>query len=230
MIAIILLLPVIFMTGCSSSESKDNAQEYNDSAPDNKNADNTLGESTTESVVKNRVVAIVNDEEVESEEVSEIQRILLQQGQEISEEEALEQVINQKILEQKVQQEDIVITNEESESVIKEQLAMQGATLDDYKQQVESQGTSYEAELENLKNQIAIQNYLEAQLEDKSFDVSEEEAQEFYEMHKAQSVEEVPPYEELQRQISASLEQQKRQEAIGALIQELKTDANVEYK
>jgi multidrug efflux pump subunit AcrA (membrane-fusion protein) len=225
-IGIFLVLSVILLAGCSTSEQEDNTQDYNnDFVPDNNDIDNIPTEPIT-----GNVVATVNDEEITSEDVAAVQQLLLQQGQQISEDDALEQVINQKVLEQKVQQENIVVTNEEAESVIKQQLAMQGATLDDYKQQIESMGVSYEAELESIKNQIAVQNYLEGQLEGQSFDVTEEEAQNFYEMYKAQSPEEVPSYEELQSQIIATLEQQKQQEAINILIQGLRTTANVEYK
>ncbi|MFW5704956.1 MAG: hypothetical protein ACOCXG_03860 [Nanoarchaeota archaeon] len=225
-IGIFLVLSVILLAGCSTSEQEDNTQDYNnDFVPDNNSVDNI----PTEPITSN-VVAIVNNEEIKSEDVSAIQQSLLQQGQQISEDDALEQAINQKVLEQKVQQENIVVTNEEAESVIEQQLAMQGATLDDYKQQVESTGVSYDAELENIKNQIAIQNFLESQLEGQTFDVTEEEAQEFYEMYKQQSPEEVPSYEELQPQIIATLEQEKQQEATSIIVQELRTTANVEYK
>lgn len=224
MMAIFLVLSVILMVGCSTSEQEDNVQN-NDFVPDNNGVENI----PTEPITSN-VVATVNNEEIKSEDVSAIQQTLLQQGQQISEDDALEQAINQKVLEQKVQQENIVVTNEEAESVIEQQLAMQGATLDDYKQQIESAGVSYEAELESIKIQIATQNYLESQLEGQSFDVTEEEAQEFYEMYKSQSAEEVPSYAELQQQIIATLEQQKQQEAINIIIQELRTTANVEYK
>jgi hypothetical protein len=225
-IGIFLVLSVILIAGCSTSEQEDNTQDYNnDFVPDNNGVDNIPTESTT-----SNVVATVNNEEIKSEDVAAVQQSLLQQGQQISEDDALEQVINQKVLEQKVQQENIVVTTDEAESVIEQQLAMQGATLDDYKQQVESMGVSYEAELENIKNQIATQQFLESQLEGQTFDVTEEEAQEFYEMYKAQSPEEVPSYEELQPQIITTLEQQKQQEAISIIIQGLRATANVEYK
>ncbi|MFP4523373.1 MAG: SurA N-terminal domain-containing protein [Candidatus Woesearchaeota archaeon] len=222
-LAIFLVISVILITGCSVAEQEENAQDYNDFAPDND--DNIPTEPIT-----GKVVATVNDEEIKSEDVAAIQQALSQQGQEISEEDALEQVINQKVLEQKVQEENIVVTDEEAESMIEQQLAMQNTTLDDYQQQVESQGVSYEAELENIKNQIATQQFLESQLEGKSFDVTEEEVQEFYETYKAQAPEEVPSFEELQPQIIATLEQQKQQEATSLIIQELRTSANVEYK
>jgi len=224
-IGIFLVLSVILLAGCSTSEQEDNTDDYNDFVPDNSDVENIPTEPITGSVV-----AIVNDEEIKSEDVAAVQQALLQQGQQISEDDALEQAINQKVLEQKIKQENIVVTTEEAESVIEQQLAMQGATLDDYKQQVESMGSSYEVELENIKNQIATQQFLESQLEGQTFDVTEEEAQEFYEMHKAQSPEEVPPYEELQAQIIATLEQQKQQEVTSSIIQELRTTANIEYK
>jgi multidrug efflux pump subunit AcrA (membrane-fusion protein) len=225
MMAIFVVLSVILLAGCSTPEQEDNTQDYNDFVPDNNGVDNIPTEPIT-----GNVVATVNNEEITSEDVAAVQQSLLQQGQQISEDDALEYVINQKVLEQKVQQENIVVTTEEAESALEQQLAMQGSTLDDYKQQVESMGVSYEAELENIKNQIATQQFLESQLEGKSFDVTEEEAQEFYEMYKAQSPEEVLSYEELQPQIIATLEQQKQQEATSIIIQGLRTAAIVEYK
>jgi multidrug efflux pump subunit AcrA (membrane-fusion protein) len=224
-IGIFLVLSVILLAGCSTPEQEDNTQDYNDFVPDNNSVDNIPTEPIT-----GNVVATVNNEDITSEDVAAVQQSLLQQGQQISEDDVLEYVINQKVLEQKVQQENIVVTNEEAESVIEQQLAMQGVTLDDYKQQIESMGVSYESELENIKNQIATQQFLESQLEGQIFNVTEEEAQEFYEMYKAQSPEEVPSYEELQPQIITTLEQQKQQEAISIIIQGLRTAANVEYK
>jgi hypothetical protein len=108
---------------------------------------------------------------------------------------------------------------------------MQGATLDDYKEQMESQGISYEKELENIKKQIASQNFLENQLEGQSFNVTQEEAQNFYEMYKAQSTdEEIPSFEELEQQIIATLKQEKEQKAIANIIEELRKTIDIEYK
>ncbi|MGM5479949.1 MAG: SurA N-terminal domain-containing protein [Nanobdellota archaeon] len=209
MMTIVLVLSVILMVGCSTSELEDDAP-----------AESMTGD----------VVAVVNGEEIVSEEVSTIQESFLQQGQQVSEEEVLEQVINQKVLEQKVQQENIVVATEEAESVIEQQLVLQNMTLDAYKQQIESQGASYEEELENIKDQMATQSYLETQLEGQSFNVTEDETREFYETYKTQSPDGVPSYEELKPQIVAQLEQQKQQEATSVLIQELRSTADVEYK
>lgn len=185
---------------------------------------NTINEKPSENAV-----ASVNGEEITSDEVNVIQQSLLQQGQEISEEEALEQAINQEILSQEVQQKEITVTNEETESMIESQLAMQNMTLEDYKQQIEMRGASYDDEIENTKEQIATQNYLENELKDQEYNVTEEEAKEFYETYKQQSSEDVPEYSEIEQQIIISLKQQKQQEAINSLIQELKSNADIEY-
>jgi hypothetical protein len=189
---------------------------------------NELGSNSIQGITGN-VVATVNGEEITSEEVVAVQQSFLQQGQQVSEEDAIEQMINQKVLYQKVQDEGISVTTEEVESVIEQQLAMQGATLEDFKQQIETQGASYQDQIQNIKNQIATQKYLENALEGQEFEVTEEEANEFYEMYKQQSSEEIPSYEELQPQIIATLEQQKQQEVVNSLVQKLKADADIKY-
>ncbi|MFW6233077.1 MAG: SurA N-terminal domain-containing protein [Nanoarchaeota archaeon] len=180
--------------------------------------------------ITGNVVAKVNGEEITSEEVNAIQQNFMQQGQEISEEDALEQIISQKLISQEMEKGDYSVSTEEAESMIEQQVAMQNMTLDDYKQQIESQGGSYEEQLDSIKEQLAMQKYLETQIKEEDLEVSEEEAKEFYEMNKQQSSEEeIPPYEELESQIIATLQQQKQQQATNVLIQELKEKSEIEY-
>jgi parvulin-like peptidyl-prolyl isomerase len=174
------------------------------------------------------VIATVNGEEITTSEVSAIQQSFIQQGQQISEEDALEQVINQKLISQEVEAGDYYVSTEEAESTIEQQLSMQGASLEDYKQQISQQGIVYEEQLDSIKEELAVQKYLETQLEGENFEVSKQEAKEFYEMYKQQSgINET--YEELEPQIMATLQQQKQQETIGYLIQELRADAEIKY-
>ncbi|MFW5847188.1 MAG: SurA N-terminal domain-containing protein [Nanoarchaeota archaeon] len=175
------------------------------------------------------VIATVNEEEITASEVSAIQESFLQQGEQISEEDALEQIINKKLILQEINKGNYAVSSEEAESAIEQQLSMQGASLDDYKQQLSQQGISYEEQLESIKEELKIQKYLENQFKDENFEVSEEEAQDFYELSKSQSTEEIPSYEELESQIISILEQQKQQKAIETLVQELKANAEIEY-
>ena len=83
--------------------------------------------------------------------------------------------------------------------------------------------------MQYFKEGLAIQNYLDNALKGEDFNVTEEEAQNFYEIYNQQSEEEIPPYEELESQIINLLQQQKRQEAIDSIVQELREDAIIEY-
>lgn len=196
--------------------------------------DEQPGETEIESSVRSSqdteedVVAKVNGEELTTKEVKQIQDSFSQQGQQIPEEDALDQAVSQKVLSQEAE-EKYSVTDEEANTLVESQLAQQDVSLDEYKGQMEAQGVSYEEELENIKGQIAIQNYLENELEEETLDVSDEESKEFYETYKEQSPEDTPSYEEIEPQIVATLQQQKQQEAIGSLVEELKAEANIKY-
>lgn len=176
------------------------------------------------------VIARVNGEEVYSNEVAELQEVFNQQGQEVSENEVLEQIINQKLISQEVEEKGYAVSNEEAEAVLEEQLAAQGSTLEEFKQQIEEQGVTYQEQLEYIKEQLATQNYLADVIDQESLEVSEGESKEFYEMYQDQeSSEETATFEELEPQIIATLQQQKEQQEIMALIQKLKETAEIEY-
>ena len=142
------MLSIVLMTGCSMTEQQpgnnDTIADVNKTVPD-----------TTSSVL-----ATVNGEDITSEDVTETKQSLSQKGQQISEEQALEQTINQRLLSQKVKEENVTVSTEEAESTIRAQLAQQNMTLENYKSQLEMQGISYKEELESLKNRMATQKYL----------------------------------------------------------------------
>ncbi len=180
--------------------------------------------------VTGNVVAVVNDEEITQDEVAAVQTDLSQQDQQITEQEALGQVINTGMLEQQASQLDYTVSAEEGEEFIVEQLSQQGVTLDQYRQQLASQAISYETQLEIITSQLEIQNYLDDVLDNRSFNVTEEEARQFYELYANQSAQEVEPYEEVEEQIVSTLKDRLRQEAIASHIEELRQDASIEYK
>ncbi len=180
------------------------------------------------------VVATVNGEDVFSSEVLAVQNMYAQQGMELTEEQALEQLVSEMVLSQKASEEGFDSNIDDAEAMMSAQLAQMGMTLEDYKQELEAQGISYEDELNQLIKQISIQNYLNSIFEDEVFDVSEEEIAEYYEMYveyysTQEPDEEIPTLEELEPQIIFEIEQQKQQEAMEDFIRELVNEANVEY-
>lgn len=176
------------------------------------------------------VVAKVNGEEINSEEIVAAQEVIGQQGQEVSEERALEQVINQKLVSQKVESEGYSVSTEEAEATIEQQLSAQGMTLEDYKQQVEEQGVSYQDQLNKISEELAVQNYISGNIDQESIEVTDEETEQFYQEYQNQDTEqEIPSYEEIKPQIIAMLEQQKQQELVSSFLKELRQEAEIEY-
>ncbi|MFP4424226.1 MAG: hypothetical protein ACLFP2_03250 [Candidatus Woesearchaeota archaeon] len=170
-------------------------------------------------------VATVNGNKIYPEDVAELQQMFMQQGQQISEEEAIDQLIDQMILQEKAQ--DYVPTTEETEQAIEGQLQQQGMTLEDYKQQMQTQGASYEEQLEQFKQDLAVQEYLQAELEGYEFNISDDEKEAYYEQYKATQNGSAPPYEELEGQITTVIEQEKQQEAQQEIIEQLREEADI---
>ena len=237
----VLVLAIAFMAGCNTEQTSQDVlpaqnqettpgqQEGVETSPTDK--DNTQDETSQEKITSTTgVLATVNGEEITSNQVMAIQQGSMQQGQQVSEEDAVEQAIEEKLLKQEAKEEGYSFTNEEAEAEIEKQLTQQNATLEDYKNQLETQGVSYDKQLESLKENLAVQKYLQAKFEGKDFNVTEAEKKEFYGMYKQQSSEEVPPYEQVEPQIAAAVQQQKQQEAIDELVKELREDAEIEYK
>ena len=215
----ILVLFFISVAGCNSTDQQ--TQRNND--------EQYMEDAMTPGITA-KVVATVDGEEITSQEITRLQQSLAQQGQEISKEDAIEQLINQEVLSQESRQPEFIPSDEEAEQQIRAQLRQQGATLEQFKQQLQQQGIAYEEQLDDVKSQIAIQNYVDHTFEDKEFNVTEEEARALYERYKQQSAEEIPPYEEVEPQLINSLEQQKQQQEINALIKDLKSDVDITYK
>lgn len=99
--------------------------------------------------------------------------------------ELLQQMINEKLLLQKAAEEKIVVTDDEVDQFIKTQLAQTGITFDQYKQQLETQGTSIENLRAIYKKQLSV-----AKLFDKTIttqiEPSMEEIKEYYNKNKQQ--------------------------------------------
>ena len=102
-------------------------------------------------------------------------------------------------------------------------------TMEEFQEQLEVQGLSYQEHLEDFRAQLAIQDYLYDAVEVP--EVTEEDVKEFYEAWKQMLPEEQEPphFEELKSEIIMHLEQQKQQEAIVPFIEELRAKADIEY-
>ena len=186
-------------------------------------------------LVEGDVVAIVNGEKITRESVDSLKHSYSMYGVEFSDAEALDNLISITLLYQKAEEEGFYVDDEELESIIKPQLAMQGMDLDDFKAQLMMQGISYEEYKEDVAREIALNNYMES-LVSGIPDVTDEEIEEYYDFAKsqAQDLENFPDFNEsVKEEIRIFLEQDKQmmfqQQLIEPLIQELKDNAEIEY-
>lgn len=188
----------------------------------------TESDNNGEDEIPANVVAMVNGEEILLEDVTNMQDLYMQQGQQISEEQALEQLIDEELLDQQALQDKYIPTTEEAENQMEAILQQQGMTLEDYKQQLQQQGMNYEEVLQDYKNDLALDNYLEDALEEGQLEVTENEAKDYYDNNKEMFPENTS-FEEFEPQIISMLQQQKKEDAKDLLVQDLRTEANIKY-
>jgi len=176
------------------------------------------------------VVARVNGEAITAGDVTKLRVKAFEFNRmQISEEEALEQLIAGTVLYQEAEQQGYAPTIDEAEQELEARVASSGRTMEDFEADLAKSGFSYEEYLQDFQRQLAINSYLDDAVQVP--EVTELEARIFYEDYKQQSPEaEHPPFEQLKSQIIALLEQEKRQEATSLLIEELKEKADIKYK
>ena len=176
------------------------------------------------------VVARVNGEAITAGDVTKLQvKVYESYRMQMSEEEALEQLIAETVLYQEADEQGYAPTMDEAEQELEARVASSGRTMEDFHADLAKSGFSYEEYLQDFQRQLAINSYLDDAVQVP--EVTELEARVFYENYKQQSPEaELPPFEQLKSEIMALLEQQKRQEATSLLIEELKEKADIEYK
>ncbi|MCK4843985.1 MAG: SurA N-terminal domain-containing protein [Dehalococcoidia bacterium] len=176
------------------------------------------------------VVARVNGEAITAGDVTKLRvKVYESYRMQISEEEALEQLIAETVLYQEAEQQGYAPTMDEAEQELKARVALSGRTMEDFEAELANSSFSYEEYLQDFQRQLAINSYLDDAVQVP--EVTELEARVFYENYKQQSPEaELPPFEQLKSEIMALLEQEKRQEATSLLIEELKEKADIEYK
>ncbi len=191
------------------------------------NTGGTNQQNVNQQVNPNKVLATVEGAEITQAEVNSIKQ-RAGPRQNVSDQQALESAINQEVLYQKAKQEGFVPTNREVKQRVNESLQQQGQTLQQLKQRLQSQGTSFEDQLSNYKRQLAVQSYLQDALDIKN--VTDQEARNFYQQYNQTSQQPIPPYEQIKPQIVSRLEQQKRQQAIQSLIEQLKPQFDIQYK
>jgi FKBP-type peptidyl-prolyl cis-trans isomerase (trigger factor) len=192
-------------------------------------------------VDKEKIVAVVNDEELKGEEYNNMlttsQMQYQQMGQDPTSEKASEQIkkqtidslVGQTLLMQQADEKGYKATDEEINKQL-EEVKKQYKTDEEFEKAMKDAGFS----MDELKTQIAenvkYTNYVEKEI--KVDEVTEDEMKKFYDQFASQQGKDqkAPKYEEVKPQIKTQLEQQKKQEKLVQHVEELKKNAKVDIK
>lgn len=182
---------------------------------------------------KDDVLVSVNGEEIMKSEVLMVKSFVENnpemQGQMISEEQILDEMIKEELLLQEAEKKGYFPTFEQAEEEIETMISHQGMTIKDFKEMIEAEGILYEEEIYNYKRSIAVQDYIENYFSDKSLEVTEEEVEKLYEEYKLFSPEEMPPLEEIEEYLVFEIEQNKYLQELETLTESLKEKAEIVY-
>lgn len=185
------------------------------------------------------VVARVNGEEVTRGEldarVLQTEQQLQAQGQgaqleqedarEQLEQQALEQLISQKLILQAAAEANITVSDEQVEQQFQQTVSQLGSG-DALDQQLAQFGLTQETFRQSIRDQLTVQQYLAQTVDQSAITVSDEEIQATYDQISAQQ--DVPPLAEVRDQVEAQLRQQKQNTQINELVQNLRADADIE--
>jgi len=176
------------------------------------------------------VVAKVNGEAITSGDVTKLRvKVYEFLREQMSEEEALEQLIAWAVLYREAEQQGYAPTMDEAEQELEARVTSSGRTIEDLKAELANKSSfSYEEYLQDFQRQLAINSYLDDAVQVP--EVTEEEAREWYKDYIQQHPEAGNmTFEQRESEIMAFLKQEKRQEATSLVIEELKEKADIEY-
>ncbi|NIP61670.1 MAG: hypothetical protein GWN01_10935 [Nitrosopumilaceae archaeon] len=180
---------------------------------------------------ENPIVAEVNGEGIHLNEVKEAQAVIqAQSGQQVQGTALLDQLVTKELLLQEADARDISITTQEAKSSLESQITQNGMTIDQFKQRLQQQGTSYEDTVSLYREQITIDALLKDAVSGTDVSVSESEAQSFFDENTdaiQNQFGEDTAYEDVSDAIKNTITQQKQQGLVTEFINELKSDAEI---
>lgn len=139
---------------------------------------------------------------------------------------AVETLVNTKLLEQEAAKRGIVITDTDVSARI-DLLVEQVGSEEALQERMVALGITNETLRRDVKSELTIQALLDGVFLENDVTVTEEEARELYDAQTA-GIEGVPPFEELQSQFEAQIRASKEQPIIMAFLDELRAGAQIE--
>lgn len=186
--------------------------------------------------VNGEVVAVVNGEKILNSEYQNLRsQISNQQGLDLAnmdektsselQKYVVDSLISKVLLKQAVDKSGISVSDEDVNGRI-EMIKGQFEDNAGYEKALSDNGITENDLLSQIKDEIAVQSYLEKELTLSSIKLSDSDAKDAYD--RIAAVQEVPPFEEVKSEVEMSLLQEKQMELINGLIDRLKSSAEIE--
>lgn len=179
---------------------------------------------------ENPVIAEVNGEEIYLQELRQVEAATqAQTGQGVESTVLLDQLITKEILLQEAENRNISVTTQEAKASLEEQIVQNGMEVDQFKQSLQAQGTTYDDTIDLYQEQLTINDLLTEETSSESA-VLESEKESFFDENidtiKSQFGDDVA-YEDVADMIEATILQQKQQGAVMELVNQLRGNAEI---
>lgn len=178
---------------------------------------------------------VVSEEELKTQ-IADVESFYAAQGQPLTEEirselraEALEALIGQELILQQAQVDGYAATDEDAEAMYNSEVVSYYGSDEAVIAALTTAGATKEQLLDDLAKRITINNFIDNNIDIESIVISDEEAQEVYDVTAA-DFPDVPPFEEVVEEIKSQLQQQAITDEIMALVDTLKATADIEIQ
>jgi len=209
-VMLVLMLASAFLVACAPQQ-----QSLDDDIP--------TGMPQVDPIVQEDVIlAHVNGRPIHSTEVEQMQASAMQQGLQLSEEEAVTEVARRILLTQEATDRGHMVSQEQAREELDMMLTMQGLTYE----QLAAQGMDADVIVAEISEQMLLQMLIDELGQD--VEITDEQKMEFYDMQAMMS-EDLPAYEDLEEQIGEYLQQEVAVEALYDLADALLEDAEIVY-
>lgn len=168
-------------------------------------------------------LAVVNGEPITIAELEQYRLQLMPQLRGLSQEQVLDQMINERVLLQEAARSGIHVDPEEIDAIITQALTQRGMTQDDLSRALTERQMDFTTLRETYRKQLIISRMLEQRI---PVQVSQEQVFQFYTQYQQAFAERDPA--EAQAEIQQLLAQQQRQLALPAVITELRNRSAIE--
>ena len=222
---LVSLIALLTISACTQSETEPDdfpvppdPQEFPDDPSDPFSpVDNGAGEAPD----LPEVVAVINGDEILGEQVLDFQLNMQMQGQAMSIEQAIEQLLMQKVLFQEAVSRGFDATVEDVENMFIEQ----GESIENIREILESQGISYDLFIEEQIQSLVITQLIEDISSE--VEISDEEARQIYD-EQSELLGDERPFEEAKDEIKQVLAMQQANFLISQLAADLIEDSDLE--